>query len=171
MAQAMAGHAGHMAMAAPADASNAVPPPPSYTPFPAPRHAALDQLVDIIIPADETPGAKQAGVTGFIEMMYQHWMDDAERQRCDAELDLVMAAFKTGDPAANLRDGGRFRAPTLRKLTIYGYYTSEVGASEELDLNLVPGAYDACAVIGRNDRAPSLNTWGISLSLTPSGAA
>ncbi|WP_179505058.1 MULTISPECIES: gluconate 2-dehydrogenase subunit 3 family protein [unclassified Sphingomonas] len=164
-ARAMAGH-DHHAMAA--DAAPSALAPPAYTPFAPARHAALDRLVELIIPADTTRGAKEAGVTGFIEMMHQHWMSPEEQRRCDAELDLVMAAFAAGgDPAVALYDGRRFKAPTLRKLTVYGYYTSEIGATEELDLNLVPGAYDACAAFGAGGRAPALNVWGISLSLDP----
>ncbi|MBT0670730.1 gluconate 2-dehydrogenase subunit 3 family protein [Novosphingobium profundi] len=166
MAQDMTGMAGH-AMAS----RDSVPPPPPHTPFAPARHAALERLVQLVIPADDTPGAREAGVPAFIEMMHQHWMNEEERRRCDAELDLVMAAFASGAaiPAA-LYEGARFKAPTLRKLTIYGYYTSEVGASEELTLNLVPGAYDACAQVGAQDRAPSLNSWGIALSLANPGA-
>jgi len=150
------------------DAAGSLRPAPPVKPFAPARHAALDRLVDLIIPSDATRGAKDAGVASFIEMMHQHWMNDEEKQRCDAELDIVMAAFAAGgDPVPQLYADKRFKAPTLRKLTVYGYYTSEIGASEELDLNLVPGSYDACAAFGTDDRAPSLNVWGISLSLAP----
>lgn len=162
----MAGHEGH-AMAA-ASASTA-PAAPAWSPFPPARRAALERLVDLVIPADDTRGAKDAGVATFIEMMHGAWMNADEQRRCDAELDLAIAAFAaagTGDPVPLLYDVERFRAPTLRKLTVYGYYTSEVGASEELDLNLVPGAYDACAAFGTDVRAPSLNVWGIGLDLS-----
>ncbi len=33
----------------------------------------------------------------------------------------------------------------MKRLTILGYYTSEIGAEKELDLNLIPGSYDGCA--------------------------
>jgi hypothetical protein len=151
---------------------DAAMPGPAVTPFPAARHAALDRLVDLILPATDTPGAREAGVTGFIELIHEHWMIDEERVRCDAELDLVIAALAApGDLVANLYADGKFKAPTLRKLTVYGYYTSEIGASEELDLNLVPGSYDACAMIGAADRAPSLYTWGIGMNLAARPAA
>lgn len=141
---------------------------PVVTPFAAPRHAALDRFVDLVIPKTDTAGAREAGVSTFIELMYEHWMTDEQRRRCDAELDLVIAAFaKGGDPIPLLYADGRFKMPTLRKLTIYGYYTSEAGASEELDLNLIPGAYDACATITSSDHAPALATWGITLDLNP----
>ncbi len=171
MAQGMAGHGAH-AMKNAVTSRDVVPPAPPYTPFAKPRHEALERLVELIIPSDDTPGAAKAGVPAFIEMMYEHWMNEDERRRCDAELDLVMAAFAAGgEIPASLYEGARFKAPTLRKLTVYGYYTSEIGASEELDLNLVPGAYDACAQVGANDRAPSLNSWGIKMSLAAPGAA
>ena len=145
---------------------------PKVTPFAAPRHLTLDRLVELIIPTTDTGGAKAAGVTVFIELLYEHWMNDTERQRCDVELALAADAFSMpGDPVANLYSNGKFKMPTLRKLTIYGYYTSEIGASEELDLNLIPGSYDACSGFVAGDRAPSLNTWGIMLSLTPLGTS
>ncbi|MGF7151861.1 hypothetical protein FHS96_005529 [Sphingomonas zeicaulis] len=103
----------------------------------------------------------------FVELIHEHWMNDGERQRCDAELSLVLAAFAVGGDAVRLLyDGQRFKAPTLRKLTIYGYYTSEAGASQELDLNLAPGAYDACAKWSVEQRAPSLYIWGIPMNLS-----
>lgn len=44
-------------------------------------------------------------------------------------------------------DDGRSRKHiyrTLRELTLFGYYTSEVGASEELIYDAIPGAYKGC---------------------------
>ena len=32
----------------------------------------------------------------------------------------------------------------IRKLTLIGYYTSEAGATKELDFQIVPGRYDGC---------------------------
>ncbi len=41
----------------------------------------------------------------------------------------------------------------MKELTIVGYYTSEVGATQELRLNLVPGRYDACVPYDQIGRA------------------
>jgi hypothetical protein len=41
----------------------------------------------------------------------------------------------------------------MKELTIVGYYTSEVGATQELRLNLVPGRYDACVPYAELGRA------------------
>ena len=131
------------------------------------RHAATDRLVDLIIPATDTPGALAAGVTEFIELMYEHWMLPEEQAHCDRELDLAVSAVDQGDDLGKLlTQDGRFMAPMLRKLTIYGYYTSQIGAAEELTLNLAPGRYDPCMPVPADVRAPSLSTWGIGLDLT-----
>lgn len=41
----------------------------------------------------------------------------------------------------------------MKELTVVGYYTSEVGATQELRLNLVPGRYDACVPYDQIGRA------------------
>ncbi|MDG1708309.1 MAG: gluconate 2-dehydrogenase subunit 3 family protein [Emcibacteraceae bacterium] len=41
-------------------------------------------------------------------------------------------------------DGRKHIYLELRELIIFGYYTSEVGASEELSYNPIPGRYDGC---------------------------
>jgi hypothetical protein len=37
----------------------------------------------------------------------------------------------------------------MKWLTLYGYYTSEVGATEELQQVIVPGRYDPCGPVRR----------------------
>ncbi len=51
--------------------SAANPSPGTYEPlfFKAPHYRLLERLTDIILPADETPGAKDAGVSEFIDFM------------------------------------------------------------------------------------------------------
>src|SRR5271170_1062155 len=45
--------------------------PALYQPlfFTAPEYAMIERLADIIIPTDDTPGASQAGVSEFIDLM------------------------------------------------------------------------------------------------------
>jgi gluconate 2-dehydrogenase gamma chain len=51
--------------------ANASSPSAAYQPlfFSPPLFAMIEQLADIIIPSDETPGAKEAGVAEFIDFM------------------------------------------------------------------------------------------------------
>src|SRR5277367_1542291 len=48
--------------------------PAVYRPqfFTAPEYAAVERLTEIIIPTDGTPGAKEAGVSEFIDFMVAH---------------------------------------------------------------------------------------------------
>ena len=115
-----------------------------------------------ILPATETPGATDAGVTPFIERMLADWHTPEERARFLAGLedldarcrarssrDFVdcseadqMAVLNALDAeAAAQRDHWFGR---LKYLTVYGYCTSEVG-QRALGLWPQPWRYDGCA--------------------------
>ncbi|WP_414902564.1 gluconate 2-dehydrogenase subunit 3 family protein [Sphingomonas flavalba] len=143
----------------------------------------LGAVAETIIPATDTAGAEAAGVVAFIEKMVDTWLHPEERtrflagmKRFDADVRriagkgyvelpapeklrvLTMIAEKEAKPAPKelvVPADGPFVAQ-MKALTIFGYYTSEAGASEELALDLVPGAYDACHAIAPGDHAPAL---------------
>ena len=141
----------------------------------------LTALVDTIIPATDTPGAAEAGVADFVTMMVERWMHPDERARFLAGLDSfdatvrrihgqpfsalpparrleilqAMAAAEEGTAAGAPPAEGPFLA-RIRALAIYGYYTSEAGASQELELNLVPGHYEPCHDLQPGEHAVSL---------------
>jgi hypothetical protein len=113
-----------------------------------------------IIPATDTPGATDAGVSAFIEKMLTDWHTPAERERFLAglrDLDLRCRARASRDfidcaeadqvavltalDAANEEWFAR-----LKYLTVYGYCTSEVG-QRALGLFPLPWRYDGCAPI------------------------
>jgi len=146
------------------------------------QRALVAAVANTIIPTTDTPGALNAGVPEFIEMIVGQWLHEDERARFLAgmtrfdtavrkseskpftalamqeQLELLRrmaadeSASKTNEPPA----AGPFIAQ-LKVLTIFGYYTSEMGASQELELNLVPGRYEACHEMAANERAPSLS--------------
>lgn len=113
-----------------------------------------------IIPADDTPGATAAGVPAFIARMLSDWYDPADRAR-------VIAGIESLDALGRSRHGRAFNAcsateqdallldldregpthwfGTVKYLTIWGYYTSEVGVVRELGQWPSPGRYDGCA--------------------------
>jgi hypothetical protein len=75
--------------------------PAAYRPqfFTGPEYAAVERLVEIIIPSDRTPGAKEAGVAEFIVEAAGLNMDDMVSMQIfctDLKLyDIFNAAFKT----------------------------------------------------------------------------
>ena len=127
----------------------------------------LGTLVDLIIPPTDTPGAKEAGVPVFIDKLLQDWVEPEDRLRFQtglAAVDVEMqetqdVSFREATPeqqnalltrldqeAIQAREEGADPLPffaTLKEWTLVGYYTSEIGATQELQWLAAPGRYDA----------------------------
>jgi hypothetical protein len=141
-------------------------------------------MVDQIIPATETPGAKAARVNEFIDVILTEWANDEERRNflsgladvdkqsntlfgknfADASADQQLALLRSLDEAAavaRVRSDHKTRPPlwqpegrdkqlqddfftVFKKMTLHGYYTSEIGFSQELKLQIIPGAQHGC---------------------------
>lgn len=132
------------------------------------QNAMIDAMAEIIIPATDTPGASAANVNRFIDAIVgESWLEEdrtrfmdgleAANSRCKktygasfvelpsekqrafvAELDDE--TFGPDAPEADPETPSFYRM--LKELVIVGYYTSEVGATQELRTNIVPGTYD-----------------------------
>lgn len=123
-----------------------------------------------VIPTDDTPGAVAAGVPRFIDHMLANWYDPPERGR-------VVSGLKDLDKDAQARfahtfvdcteaqqdtllleldaQGAKTWFGTVKYLTIWGYYTSEVGVKQELQQWPLPGRYDGCAPYSPRPRTTS----------------
>jgi hypothetical protein len=128
----------------------------------------LSVICERILPTDETPGAIAAGVPRFIDHMLTAWYDATERQRVAEgiqELDQQARARFSGafvDATAAEQDallleldalGAKSWFGTVKYLTIWGYYTSEIGVTQELRQRPSPGRYDGCAPYAPRTRA------------------
>ena len=113
----------------------------------------LAQLVDLIIPTTETPGARAASVNQYIDRVFAQVRDPKEVTDFLTGLDrLNDLDFLEGSPeeqAEVLRSWEKSSDPlqndffgTLKSMTIYGYYTSEIGASQELKYVHATGFYN-----------------------------
>lgn len=133
----------------------------------------LSRLVDIMIPNTDTPGALAAGVDVFIDGMMADWAaPDTQRRYTDtlraineraiAELGATFPELDESGQERLVRDIDReafgesppipgFRE--LKTLIVTGYYSSEIGASVELQFELVPGRYLPCAPLADVGRA------------------
>jgi glucoside 3-dehydrogenase (cytochrome c) hitch-hiker subunit len=136
------------------------------------QNATVVALSDLILPATDTPGAKAALVNEFIDLLLAEWYGPAERDGILAGLAAVdtraRAAFGKdfvdGTPAEQAAlltaldeeatrwnaapPAGRGPQPFYRELkwlTLFGYYTSEVGAGQEQHYAIIPGRYVPCA--------------------------
>lgn len=125
------------------------------------QRALVDALVERIIPTTDTPGAMQAGVTGYIEMIVDEFYEPAEREEFLSDLQAAdaYASGHRGAPFAGLEpeqqdaiislaeqqqlDGAEDTFfDTIKQLTVTGYYTSEIGMTVERVYLPVPGRYD-----------------------------
>jgi len=128
----------------------------------------LTPVCERIIPADDTPGAAEAGVPAFIGHMLAHWYDEPDRTRVIAGLASLDATSRTRhgqlfDACSNAqqdallleldREGPSHWFGTVKYLTIWGYYTSEVGVKRELGQGVHVGRYDGCAPYEPRKRA------------------
>jgi hypothetical protein len=150
---------------------------------PGPHRALLDRLCDAVIPDTGTPGARAAGVPAFVELAIAHGLENAPdtllAKATEALDGAAGAAFLSLaeqeqqslldgiDAAAYERSGSAYESAgsrtwrTLKALIIVGYYTSEIGGSQELRYLLTPGHFDPDVKLAPGDRAFSSDWTGV----------
>ncbi len=139
-------------------------PPDFFNPH---QRETVTTVAELIIPATDTPGAREAGVGGFIELIVGSWYTDLDRDAflqglrgLDEQSRAAFGAdFLGGTPGqqvdlltaleAEARRNPASQRPTpffsrIKSLTISGYYTSELGMRDELHYEVIPGSYDGC---------------------------
>ncbi len=130
----------------------------------------ITQVSEIIIPKTDTAGAKDTGVPAFIDLMLKDVYSKEDQDRYLAGLKAFdeEAQKAYGDPFAELEpekqaefvkkmhdeavNAERSTKPapprpfilTTKELTMLGFFTSKVGATEVLQYEAVPGAYHGC---------------------------
>jgi len=139
----------------------------------------LDEVAETILPATNTPGAKEAKVGDFMGTIVKdcyeekdqkiflegmqklneaskkkngnYFMDASpqERQELLVELDKEQKAYtdkkKTEDPSHYFR--------LMKELTLWGYFTSEPGATKALRYVQIPGRYEGCIPYKKGEKA------------------
>lgn len=127
--------------------------------------ATAGAVAERIFPKTATPGALDAGVPGFIDVMAGGYLTAAEQARLTAGLADVEARSKAehgrgfGEIGAAQQDALLMKLATepaeksqaffrqMRELTIVGYFTSELVGKTVLHYDPVPGRYDGCIPI------------------------
>lgn len=136
--------------------------------FTAEEGSTLEAIVDRIIPKTDTPGAKDAGVQNFIDQMMAEFYQEKDKTAFRDGLKAIEVEAKTAHSKSfaaltpeqqdavltkfdkEAYDPGRDKdAPphffrTMKELTIMGFCTSEIGATEFLKYDPVPGSYKGC---------------------------
>ncbi|MCI0628131.1 MAG: gluconate 2-dehydrogenase subunit 3 family protein [Acidobacteria bacterium] len=151
-------HAGH-AGSAPAKSSTT-----RYQPqfFSAEEYASLERLTEMIIPSDGTPGAKEAGVSEFIDFMVASdpeiqyrfryglgWLDTHARwlfgagfrDLSEKQQNEMLEHLAYAQRYRPREEDGRAFFRLLREYAVMGYYTSRIGL-EQLDYPGLQLVYD-----------------------------
>lgn len=141
--------------------------------------AFLDEVAETIIPATNTPGAKAAQVGSFMNTMVTDCYSTADQQvfiEGMAQLDAVSKKqFSTGfmelsaAQRTSLLDqvnqelkaynqAKKEKAPAhyfamMKQLTLLGYFSSEIGATQALRYIAIPGKYEGCVPYTKGERA------------------
>jgi hypothetical protein len=134
--------------------------------------ALLAELAETIIPTTDTPGAKAAGVDRFIALMVQDCLKPADQE-------MFRQGLRSADTDCLVRNGKTFVACTgaqrieflkkleadsknqpdpnfwrvLKSLTLQGYFTSEIGMTQALAYDPIPGVWIPDLKIDDNTKA------------------
>jgi len=130
----------------------------------------VSEVAEIIIPKTDTPGAKETGVPGFIDLMMkdvyskedqdrflkglQEFDEAAKKEYGESFIELdakdQTAFVKKVHDAAVEAERAATPAPKrpfilmTKELTMLGFFTSEPGATQVLQYIAVPGSYKGC---------------------------
>lgn len=134
--------------------------PPSSPVFTAEQRALMTALSERVMPTTDTPGAIAAGVPAYIEKLLADWALPEDRAPIIAGLDAIEARSRAdykvpgakATPAqqdalltlamnGQLPGGAEF-FENFRQMVVTGYFTSEIGITQEREYLPVPGRYD-----------------------------
>jgi len=147
------------------------------------KRRLLADLAEVIIPRTETPGAKDAGVQDFIidmialgsdvmpQRIFIEGLKDLENycietynkdffSLTDTEKIGVLKHFESKATYSNrlvnkIKDKlfGHAFFHRLKDLTVEGYCTSQVGATQGLAYDYLPSTYESCTMLTKNQRS------------------
>jgi hypothetical protein len=143
------GHQHHLAVAALAEEKTASGAPSFFDKH---QYATITELASLIIPTDETPGATEAKVNEYIDMIVGEsdadlkkiyvdglaWLDKTSGERfnkafieasANQQIEILTELSQIKDPTPENQLQAKF-FKTVKNLTIDGFYTSKIGIEE-----------------------------------------
>jgi hypothetical protein len=123
----------------------------------------LGRIADVMIPETDTPGATGAGVDYFIDLMLDEWASPERQVRfrlgidalgnalqedgtafVDAPADVQLARLRSLDAQAFEPAAGNSFYQEFKRMVLFAYYSSEAGATLELQYEALIPEYKAC---------------------------
>ncbi len=135
---------------------------------PGAKAARVNEFIDVILTDWATPEERQkflaglAGVDTQSEILFGRMFVEAAPQQQLALLQAMddaidwahdprVAGPEAADPYDRQLQGEFFRV--FKTITIHGYYTSEIGFTKELKLEIIPGAQHGCVPVLEEKKA------------------
>ena len=141
--------------------------------------AFLDEIADTIIPTTDTPGAKAAKVGDFMNTMVADCYKESDQKIFVEGLSKIDEASKKANGKGFMEASAQQRTTLLselnkqlkayndskkdgdpnhyfgmmKQLTLLGYFTSEIGATQALRYVAVPGKFQGCVPYTKGDKA------------------
>jgi len=120
------------------------------------QEALLAEVADVIIPTTKTPGAKAAGAEKFITRIMRDCYKAEDQKKFYDGLERVngqskevygkgfteLDATQKIDMVKRTTESDKPFFLQMKGLTITGYFTSEIGATQALEYLPVPGRFD-----------------------------
>jgi gluconate 2-dehydrogenase gamma chain len=154
--------------------------------------SSVTAVAEIMIPRTDTPGAIDVGVPGFIDLMLKEVYTQQDRERFIAGLTHFDAAahleqgreFGALEPTQQVALVRKFHDTAVieeqrlarpqeppqrpfilmtKELTLLGFFTSRVGATQVLQYIAIPGSYHGCLPVGQ---AGNGKTWAVEPGIT-----
>lgn len=139
----------------------------------------MDEIAETILPATQTPGAKAAKVGEYMSVMVKdcyeekdqkNFLDGLEKIDAASEKkykkafmditpqerhDLLVEIDKEAREYTKTKKKEDLAHPfsVIKRLTLDGYFTSEIGAKQALRYVPVPGKYEGCIDYKKGDKA------------------
>ena len=138
------------------------------TDTPGAKAVRVNEFIDLILTEWAHEDERQKFLAGFEEVdkrsnvLFAKDFVDAEPAQQDAllsELDQHLSVERESlahrtyvrRPRHNQLEGSFFEI--VKRMTLYGYYTSEVGFTKELRKEIIPGAYHGCTPVADTSKA------------------
>ncbi len=141
----------------------------------------VTELVEIIIPETDTPGAKQSGVPYFVDQMVGKCLKPEDRSlflngltevqqlsqeqfgkalsklSAEEQNHLMQGIAQNDTASTDDNKSPKTFFSLLKELTLIGYFNSELGATKALAYLQIPGSYDGCT-----DLEPGQKVWAMN---------
>lgn len=131
----------------------------------------IAEIANVIVPDTDTPGAKAAGVQRFMMKVIADCMDEPDRLKIMdgfagidkyAQQNMGKGFVQCSDPdrvtilthfEKEYHDSKTGAWRDIKSLVVTGYFTSEIGCTQALRYEPVPGSYDGAYPYKKGDRA------------------